>query len=96
MIYYMLMSYIRDPRSQYEIMQGILQGNLETVARWKMPLEKRNHDLRRRMEKNLIWQLKEALKKAREMESLARQIEDAYPDGQDHYCFQCSDEIFRD
>ena len=87
---------MRDPRSQYEVLQSCLHTTLEALAQWKMPLEKRNHDLRRRMENNLVSQLKSALRTAKDMRDLARQIEDAYPDGPDHYCFQCGDEIFRD
>lgn len=88
--------FFMDPRRQYEIRQRSLYRSLKGAASFRFPLEKRNRKLRRQMEDNLIFELKSALKSAREMQDLARQIEELYPDGPDHYCFRCKDEIFEE
>lgn len=84
-----------DARTRHKIRQQCLKDELRSIARsLNMPLEERNHKLRRSMEKQLIWRLEDALRSARELISLARDIEAHFPEGPDHYCFECKDKIF--
>lgn len=86
---------VTDARTRYKVTQQCLKTDLRSIARsLNMPLEERNHKLRRDMEKQLIWRLEDALSLARKMISLARDIEAHFPEGPDHYCFECKDKIF--
>ena len=68
-----------DPREQYETRQVSLSSSLSALARWEMPADP-DRAVRVRCEDDLIFQLRSALKTAREMKDLARELENLRPE----------------
>ena len=68
-----------DPREQYETRRVSLSSSLSALARWEMPAGQ-DRAVRVRCEDDLILQLRSALKTAREMKDLARELENLQPE----------------
>lgn len=63
-----------DPREQYETRKASLRSSLDALARWQMPPDP-SRTVRVRCEDDLIFQLRSALKTAREVKDLAEELE---------------------